>query len=130
MNDNEAVSIGDIFHLNLSDHVEVTLYTTFSYKMDRSEHNQMNKKALEMQIKHKINWKKCDRQYYCDLLENGLAPLYQRIPNTLLEVDLMVTTLNKILYEASAAATTVLKTGRNRRKNILPIWNENIAMVV
>ena len=130
MNGNEEVSIGDICHLNLSDHVEVTLHTSFSYEMDRSEHDQMNKMALEMQIKHKINWKKCDRQYYCDLLENGLAPLYQQIPNSQFEMDLMVTTLNKILYEASAAATPVPRAGRNRRKNKLPIWNEDIAMVV
>ena len=90
----------------------------------------MNKKALEMQIKHKINWKKCDRQYYCDLLENGLAPLYQQLPHSQFEMDLIVTTLNKILYEASAAATRVPKAGRNRRKNKLPIWNEDIGMVV
>ena len=84
-----------VCHLNLSDHVEVTLHTSFSYKMDRSEHDQMNKMALEMQIKHKINWKKCDRQYYCDLLENGLAPLYQQIPNSQFEMDLMVTTVTQ-----------------------------------
>ena len=42
----------------------------------------------------------------------------------------MVTTLNKILYKASTAATPVPKAGRNRRKNKLPIWNEDIAMVV
>ena len=34
MNDNEEVSIGDIGHLNFSDHVEVTLHTKLFCKMD------------------------------------------------------------------------------------------------
>ena len=42
----------------------------------------------------------------------------------------MVASVNRTLYEASAAAAPVPKTAKNRRKNNLPLWNEDISLVV
>ena len=88
------------------------------------------KEGKETQIKPKIKWNKCDKQYYCDLLECGLGTLCKQIPDSQFEMDLMVASVNRTLYEASAAAAPAPKTAKNRRKNNLPLWNEDISLVV
>ena len=45
-------------------------------------------------------------------------------------MDLVVASLNRTLREASAAAAPVPKPAKNRRNNNLPIWNEDISLVV
>ena len=68
------------------------------------------------------------RRRPCELLE------CEQLPNTQFEMDLVVFSLNKVLYEAPASAAPVPKLGWSRRKKkkkkILPLWNEDVVLVV
>ena len=53
-----------------SDHVQVSLHTTISCEVKSYTDSQMDtEEGNKIQIKPKIRWKKCDKEYYCDLLE-------------------------------------------------------------
>ena len=120
-------TVGERDPINLSDHVEVSLHTTISCDGEKSLHILKDTNKARIQLKQKVRWDKCDKQYYCELIECGPSPLCQQLPNTQFEMDLVVSSLNKVL---SASAAPRPKVSGNRRKKVLPLWNEGIALAV
>ena len=109
------IIIGEKNPVNLSVHVEVSLHTTISYGAKNSAHNPRNTNKTGVQLKKKTRWETCDKLYYSELLQCELSPLCHQLPNTRFEMDLVVSSLNKVVYEASASSAPRPSAGRSRR---------------
>ncbi|MEW8547288.1 MAG: reverse transcriptase family protein, partial [Candidatus Thiodiazotropha sp.] len=130
---NESVTVGSQCSENLSDHVEVVLHTDTSIAKPLSGDATMcnTGKSEDINIKTRIRWDKCDLQLYGDILQTSLQKIEDSNPQTLLDIDLIVIALNKILYDASAASTPKKKVASIReKKNKLPVWNEHIEAAI
>ena len=124
------ITIGERNPVNFSDHVEVSLHTTTSYDAKNSAHNPRDTNKTGVQLKQKIRWEKCDNLYYSELLQCGFSRLCYQLPNTQFEMDLVVSSLNTVLYEASASSAPRPSAGRSIGKQNSSLWNEEIATVV
>lgn len=125
------MAIGSQNPMNLSDHIEVALHTNFAVG-DELQSSSMNMKELEKRKppNQRIKWSKCDLEFYCSVLEGKFDALETRNLETHLDADLLVNSIYRALHDASVASTpTIRDTGRQRKKK-LPIWNDDISMVV
>ena len=124
----EKMIIAKPNRLNLSDHVEVAL----SIQDGITEICILTPKEVETPscIKPKIRWEKSDPDLYRDILETNLTPMENSHPACRLDVDIMVSSLNSVLYRASVAATPKGRPQKKPRKRTLPLWNDEIASAV
>ena len=127
-NDLQA-SIGHPSGLNLSDHVEILL-TTDLYIDSTVKIGSNKKEALEPPIKPKIRWNKTDLDLYTSILDDKLPSPISLETTCDMDVDLLASTLNSVLYSASVAASPKGRPQSKQRKRTLPVWNETISEVV
>ncbi len=126
------VTIADLHHLNLSDHCDITLRIGIQQDCDTTAHARGTVEVepiTKAPTKRRIDWKKTDTQLYSDLVREGIECLRDPIIVSDLDVEVMVKTLNTILYKASSAATATPKP-RSSSKKKLNVWNEHIASAV
>ena len=129
----ESVSIGSQCPENLSDHVEVVL-RIHSYPASDVDSSSAEPKTCQSQSynnKSKIRWDKCDLHLYSDILQTGIQRIEIKHSTTLSDIDLTAVALKKILYDTSAASPPKKrKSGVQKKKNRLPVWNEMIEAAV
>ena len=116
--------------LNLSDHVQIELSTDLCIGSTDGTVPQKVEYGSDPPIKPKIRWKKTDLEIKSCILAEKLPPLLNITPTCEMDVDLMATTLNSILYSASVAASPKGGPQSKQRKRTLPIWNDTISEVV
>ena len=115
--------------LNLSDHVHIELTTDLCIGSTDGTVPQKVEDGSDPPIKPKIRWNKTDLDMYSCILAEKLPPLLNITPTCDMDVDLMATTLNSILYSALQHRQRVVPSP-NREKKTLPIWNDTISEVV